>query len=300
MSRSQAADAALVWNTIVWGSTFVLVKNALAGISPVLFLALRFSLATAILLVLFRGLGKGPYTGRSLAAGAVTGTFLFAGYLFQTWGLRLTSAPKSAFLTGLNTVMVPLLAALVYKIKPRRSELVGVLAATAGLALMTLQGGAGSGSVNRGDLLTIVCALAFAAHIVTLGHFSEQVSFELLSVMQVGVAALWSLALFGWVEPPRLAVAPERSLRDTDNGGTGHGHGVYHPGVGPAVYDFHPHGADLYAGAGFCRDHLLSGGRRRAFSPRRRRGGSDFGRRPVGGIETVESPATSIRISHYA
>jgi len=203
VSRSQAADAALVWNTIVWGSTFVLVKNALAGISPVLFLALRFSLATAILLVLFRGLGKGPYTGRSLAAGAVTGTFLFAGYLFQTWGLRLTSAPKSAFLTGLNTVMVPLLAALVYKIKPRRSELLGVLAATAGLALMTLQGGAGSGSVNRGDLLTIVCALAFAAHIVTLGHFSEQVSFELLSVMQVGVAALWSLVLFGWVEPPR-------------------------------------------------------------------------------------------------
>ncbi|MGA2118414.1 MAG: DMT family transporter [Bryobacteraceae bacterium] len=204
MSRSQAADAALVWNTLVWGSTFVLVKNALAGISPLLFLALRFSLATAILLVLFGGLGKGPYTPKALAAGTVTGTFLFAGYLFQTWGLRLTSPPKSAFLTGLNTVMVPLLAALVYKIKPQRSELLGVLAATAGLALMTLQASAGSGFglINRGDLLTIVCALAFAAHIVTLGHFSEQVGFELLSLMQVGVAALWSLALFGWVEPP--------------------------------------------------------------------------------------------------
>jgi drug/metabolite transporter (DMT)-like permease len=203
VSRSQAADAALVWNTIVWGATFVVVKNALAGVSPLLFLALRFSLATAVLLVLFRGLGKGPHTPKGLAAGAVTGTFLFAGYLFQTWGLRLTTAPKSAFLTGLASVTVPLLGALVYKIRPQRSELAGVLVATAGLALMTLQGGTGSGFMNRGDLLTVVCALAFAAHIVTLGHFSEQVSFELLSVMQVGVAALWSLVLFGWVEPPR-------------------------------------------------------------------------------------------------
>jgi drug/metabolite transporter (DMT)-like permease len=117
--------------------------------------------------------------------------------------LRLTTAPKSAFLTGLASVTVPLLGALVYKIRPQRSELAGVLVATAGLALMTLQGGTGSGFMNRGDLLTVVCALAFAAHIVTLGHFSEQVSFELLSVMQVGVAALWSLVLFGWVEPPR-------------------------------------------------------------------------------------------------
>jgi drug/metabolite transporter (DMT)-like permease len=208
VSRSKAAESALVWNTVVWGSTFVLVKNALGGISPILFLALRFSLATAILLLLFRGLGKGPHTARSLAAGAVTGTFLFAGYLFQTWGLRLTTAPKSAFLTGLNSVMVPLLAAIVYKIKPQRSEVLGVLVATGGLALMTLQGVSGSGFVNRGDLLTVACALAFAAHIVTLGHFAEQVSFELLSVMQIGVAALWSLALFGWVEQPRCQWRP--------------------------------------------------------------------------------------------
>jgi drug/metabolite transporter (DMT)-like permease len=208
VSRSKAAEAALVWNALVWGATFVVVKNALAGISPLLFLALRFSLATAVLLVLFRGLGKGQHTPKSLAAGAVTGTFLFAGYLFQTWGLRLTSPPKSAFLTGLACVMVPLLGAVVYRIRPQRSEVLGLLAAAVGLALMTLQGVTGSGFMNRGDLLTVVCALAFAAHIVTLGHFSEQVSFELLSVMQIGVAALWSLALFGWAEHPRFQWRP--------------------------------------------------------------------------------------------
>ncbi len=64
--------------------------------------------------------------------------FLFGGYALQTQGLRFTSAPKSAFITGLASVMVPLLGALVYKIRPQVSEVVGVLVATAGLSLMTL------------------------------------------------------------------------------------------------------------------------------------------------------------------
>ena len=207
MSRQRAAEAALVLNTVVWGSTFVLVKAALADVSPILFLALRFGLATAALLLVFRRARPAPGGAwKALAAGALTGTFLFAGYLFQTLGLRLTTAPKSAFITGLSTVMVPLLAALVYKIRPRVSEIAGVIVATAGLGLMTLE--SAIGPVGRGDMLTLCCAAAFAAHIVTLGHFSEHMSFELLSVAQVAAAAVWSLALFGWVETPHVLWHP--------------------------------------------------------------------------------------------
>lgn len=207
MSRQRVAEAALVVNTMVWGATFVLVKAALASVSPVLFLALRFALATAALLVVFRRARPAPGGYRkALFAGALTGTFLFAGYLFQTLGLRLTTAPKSAFITGLSTVMVPLLAALVYKIRPRVSELAGVIVATAGLGLMTLE--SAIGPVGRGDLLTLCCAAAFAAHIVTLGHFSDEMSFELLSAAQVGAAAVWSLALFWWVEIPQVLWRP--------------------------------------------------------------------------------------------
>lgn len=207
MSRQRVAEAALVLNTVVWGSTFVLVKAALASVSPVLFLALRFALATAALLLVFRGARPKPGgASKALAAGALTGTFLFFGYLFQTLGLRLTTAPKSAFITGLSTVMVPLLAALVYRIRPGVSEVAGVIVATAGLALMTLE--SAIGPVGRGDLLTLCCAAAFAAHIVTLGHFSEQMSFELLSVAQVGAAAVWSLALFWWAETPQVLWRP--------------------------------------------------------------------------------------------
>ncbi|PWU00572.1 MAG: EamA family transporter [Terriglobia bacterium] len=205
MSR-RVAEAALAGNTIVWGSTFVLVKSALANVSPLLFLALRFSLASLILVALFgRGL-RIALKGAEVRAGILIGCFLFSGYLLQTLGLRLTSAPKSAFLTGLGSVMVPLLAMAVYRNRPQVSELLGVLVATVGLGLMTLEGPVTA--INRGDLLTVGCALAFAAHIVTLGHYSEEMRFEVLSILQVVTSAALALALFAWVEPPRLAWQP--------------------------------------------------------------------------------------------
>ena len=205
MTRAKA-ELALVANAAIWGATFVLVKEALGNISPALFLAVRFAVATVALLVLFRRVVRAPLPWKSLGAGALTGLFLYSGYLLQTLGLRLTTPPKSAFITGLSTVMVPLLAALVYQVRPQISEVLGILVATAGMGLMTLEGA--TGSIGRGDWLTFCCAIAFAAHIVTLGHFSEHMSFELLSVMQVGFAALAALLVFRWVETPRVEWRP--------------------------------------------------------------------------------------------
>jgi drug/metabolite transporter (DMT)-like permease len=193
------ADLALVGVTLIWGSTFVMVKQALDDVTPILFLALRFSLATAALALLFRS----HWQDRSgLLPGMAAGVFLFAGYAFQTAGLRFTTPAKSAFLTGLSVPMVPLLASVVYKSKPRGAEVLGVIAATAGLALMTLR--FDSLEVNPGDALTLVCALGFAAHIVTLGHFSVRASFESISVSQIASAALLSLGTFWWVETPAV------------------------------------------------------------------------------------------------
>jgi drug/metabolite transporter (DMT)-like permease len=205
------AELALLFNVVIWGATFVLVKSALHEISPVLFLAIRFSLATVALVALFRAwkwraLTAPHVTGKMLAAGSMIGVFLFAGYLLQTVGLQSTTAPKSAFLTSLATVMVPLLAALVYKIKPRSSEVAGVLAATLGMGLMTFEGPIGS--IGRGDLLTFGGAIAFAAHIVATGHYAEQIGYQVLSVTQVGAASLSAVSLFWWVETPRIQWQP--------------------------------------------------------------------------------------------
>ena len=101
---------------------------------------------------------------------------------------------------------VPLLAAIVYRVKPQVSEIMGVLIATAGLALMTLPGVLGP--VGMGDLLTVCCTAGFAAYIVMQGHFREKMSYQLLAVSQIAISAVLSWALFGFVETPRVAWRP--------------------------------------------------------------------------------------------
>jgi len=206
--HARRAEAALILNTVIWGATFVVVKQALRDVSPVLFLALRFTLATCALLILFRGAWSHPRNPRwSLRGGALAGVFLFAGYAFQTAGLQFTSAPKSAFLTGLTSVVVPVLGALVYRNRPHALEIGGVLVATCGMALMTLPGA--TLAMNRGDLLTLGCTVCYAAHILTLGHYSAEASYELLSTAQIAVSALLAWSLFRWMETPHIRWTPE-------------------------------------------------------------------------------------------
>ena len=201
------AEAALVVNTFIWGCTFVVVKQALRDVSPVLFLALRFTLAAAVLGILFRGVWRRPRNLRwSLRGGALAGFFLFSGYAFQTIGLEYTSAPKSAFLTGLTSVMTPLLAAAVYRAMPRANEIGGVLLATCGMGLMTLPGF--TLAMNRGDLLTIGCAACYAAHILTLNRYSRDASVELLSITQIAMAGLLAWLLFRGMETPHIRWTP--------------------------------------------------------------------------------------------
>jgi len=201
-ARTWRADAALAGNTVIWGSTFVLVQAALKDISPILFLAIRFSIATLALALLFRGRAK----FRPTRGGMVAGGCLFAGYLFQTVGLQYTTASKSAFITGLAIPLVPLLTCFVYFSRPRMFELAGALCATTGMGLMTLEGD--MLAIGRGDLLTFFCAVAFAAHIIAVGHYSRRINFESLSLIQLGGAALLGLGTFWWVETPVMHLTP--------------------------------------------------------------------------------------------
>lgn len=204
MSRKYAAraDLALAGNALVWGATFVMVKEALRNISPILFLAVRFSVAAAALLILFRGRIGFQRPWREFGAGAAAGAILFSGYAFQTIGLQFTTPSKSAFITGMTIPLVPLVGSLVYRTKPRLAELLGVVLATLGMGLLTWQSGAIT--AGRGDLLTLACALAFAVHIVWIGHFSGAIGFELLSFVQVVTAASLGCATFWWAETPAV------------------------------------------------------------------------------------------------
>lgn len=201
MSKSLRADLALLVNTVIWGATFTTVKDALEDASPILFVAVRFSLAAAALALIYhRKLDR-----RLLPPGIAVGSLLFAGYAFQTMGLRFTTPTKSAFITGLTIPLVPLISSCVYKRRPRPAELAGVLAATLGMGLMTLQDV--HLQVNTGDGLTVLCAVAFAGHIVALGYFSNRavrakIGFQSLAVWQILAAAAMGWLGFRWLDSP--------------------------------------------------------------------------------------------------
>jgi drug/metabolite transporter (DMT)-like permease len=201
--RTQA-DLALVAVAFLWGFTFVIVKGALADASTLVFLALRFSIGAAGLFLILR-CSSGALSGflQCWRGGLVTGVLLFAGYVLQTAGLLTTSASKSAFLTGLNIVFVPILAASLARRVPHLMEWGGAILAIAGTAMLTLN----SMFVPRlstGDLLTIGCAIVYAFYIVAVEHFSSPRNHGVLALWQVLVVALASALTCGWIEPPRL------------------------------------------------------------------------------------------------
>jgi drug/metabolite transporter (DMT)-like permease len=200
------ADLALAGITLIWGATFVTVKAALADVSTLLFLALRFSLAAVLLLVAFRGRLGGGDLRLAVKGGVLAGVCLISGYTLQTFGLLYTTASKSAFLTGMCTVMVPLVSAVVYRRRPAVSELLGVAISATGMGLMTLE--RMEWKMGFGDLLTLGCALAFALHIVVLGHYSPRVGFERLSLIQIATSAALTTATFSWCEPWHIRWTP--------------------------------------------------------------------------------------------
>jgi drug/metabolite transporter (DMT)-like permease len=197
-------ELAMVAVTAVWGSTFVLVRDAVALIPPFAFIAYRF-LAASLLLAATRprrtagGPGEGQW--RPLAAGAAIGLALFAGYGFQTVGLQYTTASNAGFITGLSVVLTPLLGAVLLRQSPGRWPLTGAILAAVGLAFLSLQ----TLEVRRGDALVLGCAVAFAAHILLLGRYAPHLDTYRLAVVQLGTAGLLALV---WAALAGDLVAP--------------------------------------------------------------------------------------------
>lgn len=196
-ASSVAAHLALLLVVAVWGATFTVVKDSLQDASPLLFNLLRMTLAFLLLAAInHRQLRRVSRT--QLIYGTLAGIFLGIGYQFQTVGLAWTSPAKSAFITGLVVVFVPFLAAIPFPGKPVRipklSDVAGAVLAFVGLFLLTTPPHTTNAdlfhNIGRGDLLTLVCAVAFAAHLLTLDRASKSLDAGLLATLQIGVAAL--------------------------------------------------------------------------------------------------------------
>lgn len=193
--RAWQADALLLAVTAAWGATFPVVKNATdlanGGVPTYWFLAARFTLAALLLGSFFwRRMVRIPL--RTWGAGTLVGIFLFAGYAFQTFGLAYTTSAKAGFITGLCVVMVPLLAVVWLRRKPSMGAWLGVLVATSGLALLSLNADL---VPTYGDFLVFLCAVGFALHIASVGRFAGPHDPVALAVIQVAAAAVFSWAL---------------------------------------------------------------------------------------------------------
>ncbi len=159
------ADGSLLLVTVVWGTTFVVVKLAVETVDPLLFVALRFLAAAAVLGTLYwRRLACAP--GATWVAGGWLGLALLAGFALQTLGLRETTPARAAFITGLSIVM------------------------SAPLAADAAASGYPASASWRGDALVLGCALAFALHIVGVGHFAGRHDPRAITAVQVAVVAL--------------------------------------------------------------------------------------------------------------
>jgi drug/metabolite transporter (DMT)-like permease len=195
---------ALVGVTAIWGSTFVVVKDAVEKMPVTDFLTWRFGLAAvAMLLIRPRSVASLGTAGRR--AGVVVGLALGSGYLLQTLGLQHTSAAVSGFITGMFVVLTPLGAAVLLRKPPGTAAWVAVALATAGLGLLSLHGFA----IGSGELLTLGCAAAFALHIVGLGHWASSHDAFGLAVVQLVTTALLCALFAG---PGGLAVPPDASV----------------------------------------------------------------------------------------
>ncbi len=195
------ATAALLAMTASWGSTFFLIKDLLDRVPTLDFLALRFAIASVVMVAVApRALARLSRDSRRHAV--VLGSLYGVAQILQTAGLAHTPASVSGFVTGLYVVATPLFAAIILRTRITRLTWGAVLLATAGLGVLTLDGM----SIGYGEAITFVAALLYALHIVGLGAWSrpgEALGMSILQIMIISVVCLVATAPDGVVLPDR-------------------------------------------------------------------------------------------------
>jgi len=193
--KKYQGELLLLFVTLLWSATFVIVKESLENISSMLFIGLRFLIAGVILLpIVIRK--KLDWKNSNLIPPLFLGLLLFLGFSTQTLGLKYTSATKSAFLTGTAVAIIPILQLFIEKKRPKTGSVIGVIVVLLGILFLS-----GGNSIitllndivtnfNRGDFLTLICAIFFAGYVVYLDMLSSRYNFWMLLIVQIGVSSL--------------------------------------------------------------------------------------------------------------
>lgn len=178
---------AIFATTIIWGTSFVILKNTLDSIGTMWVLAIRFTVS-AVLLALaanrkLKAMDKGVIRGSVLM-----GVCLAAAYIVQTYGLKYTTPGKNAFLTATYCVLVPFMAWGIYKRKPTAANIVAALMCITGIGFVSL--GDLSGGVNIGDMLTLCCGIFYGLQIIMMEQYADKCDALSISTVQFAAAAV--------------------------------------------------------------------------------------------------------------
>jgi drug/metabolite transporter (DMT)-like permease len=193
-------SAGIVLAAAIWGFAFVVVKDSLAYVGAIWMIAIRFTIAALLLMLIYcRRLKR--LNASYWKHGALLGTLIFLAYAFQTVGCDYTSAGKNAFLTAVYVILVPLMSWPLSRKRPAWYVFFAAMLFFVGIGLVALKEGSGSLlDVNIGDILTLVCGIFYAIHIILVVRYDEKEDPVLLSALQFLFTALWA-----WLASPLIS-----------------------------------------------------------------------------------------------
>lgn len=187
--KKMYANLMLVSVTIIWGGGFIATAGALDSISPFYVMMIRF-VGASILPIIISFPKLKQLSNMERKHGIIAGVFLFLAFAFQTFGLQYSTPSKNAFLTATNVVFVPYLLWIFLKRRPSKKEIIASILCLCGIALLTLKKEAMM--LTIGDLLSLICALFFALHIIALERYSAHIDAIAMTAMQMFTAGVLS------------------------------------------------------------------------------------------------------------
>jgi len=197
------ADIALFIVAIIWGSGFVVTKNALDYMSPLYILGFRFLVAAlpmaAISLKRFKNATK-----TDIKAGLIVGFFMTLGFVFHVIGIQYTTAGVNGFIAATNVVMVPFMFWFASKKKPDNFEIFAAILSLIGIGIISIDAKLG---IGRGEFITFLCAISFAMQIVAVGIYARKVDLYIFTTIQLAVVSLLSFILAIIFEPPVASIS---------------------------------------------------------------------------------------------
>lgn len=202
------ADLSLFLVAAIWGSGFVVTKNAVNHITPFYMLAIRFFVSFILMAIIFwKKVRKTEI--EDIKAGLIIGFFLFTAFATQTYGIKYTTASKQAFITASNVVMVPFFYWIVSKERPKSYEIVSAIICFIGIGILSFEK---NFSIGLGDSLSLLCAVFFASHIVSIGVYSGDRDPILLTIYQMLMAGILSLVSAIIFEPKIVTLTKDAIL----------------------------------------------------------------------------------------